>query len=147
MPNDELKKVIKNIVHEPTQFPPNQNLAYLTVAKIGKITRQGSLDFGGSEYREAEVEWIQPELQSKEDKYGWWDLAPGLYQVQFNESLSFSDDSGVLLQIWSQALKAGVAHPTEVITESRDPLVTLLQVSEPGSSIKENARLSEVRLI
>jgi len=145
--NDELKNVVHNIVHEPTQFPSEENLGYLTVGKIGKMTRGGALDFGGSEYREAEVDWIQPELQSEDDKYGWWKLEPGLYLVEFNERLGFSDNSGVVLQIWSQALQAGVTHPTEIVTESRDPLRTLLQVGQPGSNIKENARLSEVRLI
>lgn len=145
--NDDLKKVIQNIIHEPTQFPSDGNLAYLTVAKIGRITRGGALDFGGSEYREAEVEWIQPKKQSADDKYGWWDLEPGMYAAQFNEGLNFSGDSGVVLQIWSGALQAGVTHPTEVITESRNPLRTLIEVGKPGGSIKENARLSEVRLI
>lgn len=145
--NDDLKNVVKNIVHEPTQFPADKNLGYLTVGKVGKMTREGTLDFGGSEYRRSAVDWIQPEVQSKEDKYGWWKLEPGFYLVEFNESLSFSDNSGVVLQIWSHAVQAGVSHPTEIITESRDPLRTLLQVGKPGAHVKENARLSEVRLI
>lgn len=144
---DELKNILQNIIHEPTQFPEDKNLAFLTVGRVGRLKKPGALDFGGSEYAEAEVEWLEPELQAKDDKYGWWNLEPGTYQVEFNEGVSLSENSGVLLQIWDQALKAGVSHPTEVITDSESPLFTLVRVGNAGIRIKENARLSEVRLI
>ncbi len=144
---DELKNMLQNIIHEPTQFPEDGNLAFLTVGRVGRLRTAGALDFGGSEYAEADVEWMEAERKAKDDKYGWWTLDSGTYQVEFNEGVSVPENSGVLLQIWSQALKAGVTHPTEVITASKNPLFTLIHVGNAGIRIKENARLSEVRLI
>lgn len=144
---EELKNILQNIIHEPTQFPEDGNLAFLTVGRVGRLKHPGALDFGGSEYAETEIEWLEPEPQAEDDKYGWWNLEPGTYQVEFNEGISLSENSGVLLQIWAQALKAGVTHPTAVITDSVNPFSTLLHVGNAGVGIKENARLSEVRLI
>lgn len=144
---NDLLTVLQNIVHEETQFPEQNNLAYITVKRIGRLETSGALDFGGSEYASAEIRWLEPEKGASDDKYGWWNLDSGKYFVQFNESLKLDDKSGILLQIWSKALHAGVSHPTMVITESQDPLHTLITVGDQGTSIKENARLSEVRMI
>jgi len=143
---DQLKAILQNIIHEPTQFPSEKNVAYLTVNRIGKIGTAGSLDFGGSEYSEGKIDWIDPEKRMEDDKYGWWELPQGLYRIEFNEGVKL-EDGGILLQIWNAALKNGVIHPTEIITESQNPLFTHIHVSENGVHIKENARLSEVRLI
>lgn len=145
--NEQLKEILENIIHEETQFPDGRNIAYVTVARVGKLSGAGSLDFGGSEYEEADVDWIEPKPRSEDDKYGWYDLEQGSYRIEFNESIDLPDDTGVLLQIWDQALKNGVTHPTEVLTQSRKPLFTQIHVSEAGIHIKENARFSELRLL
>lgn len=142
-----LKEILANIIHEETQFPENRNIAYITVSQVGKIIEPGSLDFGGSEYTEAEIHWLEPKARSDEDKYGWWNLQPGSYRVEFNEGVELPDGTGVLLQIWNSALENGVSHPTEVITRSRNPLTTQMRVSDGGVRMKENARLSELRLL
>jgi len=143
----DLLNVLNNIIHEKTQFPDKENLAYLTVSKIGKINKPGALDFGGSEYNAAEIEWLKPKKHSDEDKYGWWDLNEGMYLVEFNENVQLDDNSGVLIQVWCKALQAGISHPTLVVTDSCDPLQILVTVGKAGIGIKENARLSEIRMI
>jgi len=145
--NKKLKEILTNIIHEPTQFHQELNLAYVTVSRIGKLQKRGSLDFGGSEYSKASVEWLSPEKKASDDKYGWWSLEGGSYRVEFNEGVNLPDDTGVLLQIWADAAKNGVTHPTEVITDSREPLSAQIHVSPPGIEIKENARLSEIRVL
>jgi len=145
--SDQLKDILENVIHEETQFPEGRNVAYITVARIGKLSEPGALDFGGSEYSQAEVDWLEPEPRSDDDKYGWYNLEKGAYRIEFNESINLPDDTGVLLQIWEQALKNGVMHPTEVLTQPRKPAFTQIYVDKPGVSIKENARLSEVRLL
>ncbi|MCF7805558.1 MAG: dCTP deaminase [Candidatus Marinimicrobia bacterium] len=145
--NTTLKDILQNIIHEETQFPEDRNVAFLTVNQIGRLTEPGALDFGGSEYTEAEVEWIVPEVRNEDDKYGWWELGEGSYRIQFNEGVEMPDDTGMLLQTWEKVRKNGVIHPTEVITRTRNPLSTHIYVGEAGIGIKENARLSEVRLL
>ncbi|NIT60351.1 MAG: dCTP deaminase [Aliifodinibius sp.] len=142
-----LLNVLENIIHEKTQFPDTDNIAYLTVSKIGKITEPGALDFGGSEYNAADIKWLEAKKHSDEDKYGWWDLNEDMYLVEYNEKVQLDETSRVLIQLWTKALKAGISHPTLVITESRDPLQILVTVSKAGIDIKENARLSEIRMI
>lgn len=143
----DLKSVVKNIVHEPTQFPESGNSVQLTVKRIGKTVKPGALDFGGSEYTEAAIEWLEAVKHNDEDKYGWWELAEGLYIVEFNETLELPDNTRVQLQIWEKALRNGVVHPTQLIADDRDPLLTFINVSEAGVGIKENARLSEIRVV
>lgn len=142
-----LMEILTNIIHEPTQYEEEDNLAYVTVNRIGTLTGRGALDFGGSEYQSAEVEWIEPAKKSEDDTYGWWSLKPGTYRVEFNEGVDLPDDTGVLLQIWNSVLRNGVTHPTEVITKARDQLSTHIHVGDPGIEIKENARLSVVRAL
>lgn len=143
----KITKLITNIIHEDTQFPGDEEVGYLTVDKVGKISNPGTLDFGGSEYTEADIEWIPPRKKSEDDKYGWWELDEGTYHVQFNEGLKTSEHDPVVIQIWKKALRNGVFHPTELITYSRDHLFTQLVVSEGGIGIKENARISVIRLL
>jgi hypothetical protein len=142
----KLTDIVTNFIHEETQFPDDRDAAYLTVNRVGKPAQKGTLDFGGSEYTEADIEWIDPEKKSSDDKYGWWELDEGLYHVEFNEGLD-PDGETVIFQTWKNALRNGIAHSSEVIEKSRDQLFAELQVGECGVGIKENARISEVRVL
>jgi len=142
----ELTSIVKNLVNEPTQVPEDESVVHLTVNRIGKLVKPGALDFGGSEYTEATVKWLEPKKRDPEDKYGWWELDQGLYRIEFNESLEIPEGTRVQLQIWSGALRNGILHPAQIIERSQNPLGTQIHVSESEVGIKENARLSEVRL-
>ena len=142
----KLTDIVTNFIHEDTQFPEERDVAYLTVNRVGKPAKKGTLDFGGSEYTEADMEWIEPKKKSNDDKYGWWELDEGLYHIEFNEGLDPNGET-VIFQTWKNALRNGIAHSAEIIEESRDKLFTGLQVSSAGVGIKENARISEVRVL
>jgi len=62
--------MVKNYIHEGKQFPENIPVALVTVGRIGVIAGRGSLDFGGSEYSEAQVDWLEPQKKQVDDKYG-----------------------------------------------------------------------------
>lgn len=143
----ELKSIVQNLIHEPTQIPEDESVVYLTVKRIGKLREPGALDFGGSEYIKATVDWIEPHKRHPDDKYGWWELTQGLYRVELNESLEIPEEVRVQLQIWSQALQNGILQPAQIIEKSQKTVATQIHVSESGVGIKENARLSEIRLI
>lgn len=89
-----------------------------------------------------------PDTQSAEDTYGWWKLSQGHYRIEFNESVTLPERGRVLiLHPWPDAVRAGVNHPSEVITESRDTLFTHIGVGPQGIAVKENARLGKVTIL
>jgi hypothetical protein len=145
----DMHELLTGYIHEGKQFAPDGSSAVLTVKRIGRLSAGGALDFGGSEYAEAEVSWIEPQKQSAEDKYGWWKLSQGHYRIEINESVSVPEDqpTALLLHPWPDAVRAGVNHPSEVITDSREPLFTHIGVGPQGISIKENARLGRLSVL
>jgi hypothetical protein len=149
MATGAISEIVTNYIHEGKQFSEDGTSAVLTAGRIGRVTTGGALDFGGSEYAQARVSWLEPQKQSPDDKYGWWKLSQGEYRLELNESVSLPGDGSkrVLFHPWSEAAKAGLSHPSEVISASRSPIVTHLTVGPQGLSIKENARVSQVTVI
>ncbi|MFP4430975.1 MAG: hypothetical protein ACLFPV_06980 [Spirochaetaceae bacterium] len=141
---EPLKNGVVNIVHEGKQVPENEVAIILTVKRIGRTSAAGALDFGGSEYKQADVEWFEPQKKQEDDKYGWWNLTSGDYVVEYNESVHPAEGQRFHFQIWPPALYNGVTHPSEVIASSRDPLRSSIRVGAAGADIKENARVSVV---
>ncbi|MCF7949719.1 MAG: hypothetical protein K9M94_14110 [Spirochaetia bacterium] len=142
-----LLSMVKNYIHEGKQFSEENPIAYLTVHQIAVLAGRGSLDFGGSEYSKAQLDWLVPQKQQEEDKYGWWHLPPGSYMVEFNEELELSVGMRAYLQIWEKAARNGIQHPFMVIDSSQSPLQVLVTVGPEGIDIKENARLSQLGLL
>ncbi|SRR6056297_151979 len=142
-----LLSMVKNYIHEGKQFPENIPVALVTVGRIGVIAGRGSLDFGGSEYSEAQVDWLEPQKKQVDDKYGWWHLPPGSYLVEFNESIELPTGSRVYLQIWDKAGRNGINHPFMVLEETLSPIQTVVSVGPEGIDIKENARLSQIGVL
>ena len=142
-----LLSMVKNYIHEGKQFSEDIPTAYLTVHQIGVLAGRGSLDFGGSEYSTAQIDWLVPQKQQEADKYGWWHLPPGSYMVEFNESLELSPGMRAYLQIWEKAARNGIQHPFMLIDTSQSPIQVLVTVGPEGIDIKENARLSQLGLL
>lgn len=135
--SDETAEQIDNIIHLDTQ--KGDAGVDLTVNAVYKIGGVGKLDFGGSEYEQAERLELHPERKSREDDYGWWKLTPGEYIVEYNES--FVGDGVARVYPHTRLLQAGATH-SAFRPERGEDLVALLQVSEGGVHIKENARIS-----
>ncbi len=142
-----LLSMIKNYIHEGKQFSEEIAIALLTVKRVAVITGRGSLDFGGSEYTEAEVDWLKARKNQEDDKYGWWHLPPGSYLIEFNESIELPTGRRAYLQIWEKAARNGISHPSVVLEEPHAPLQITVSVGPVGIDIKENARLSKIGLL
>lgn len=143
---DELKKKVANLIHEDTQR--HDHHMDLTVAEVHRINGAGSLDFGGSEFKPATTQKLNPEKQKVDDDYGWWKLQQGPYRIIFNESVDFEDDSAALISAHPHARQAGLIADSYVISDnSSDALSLNVTVSEAGCNIKENARIAELRNI
>jgi len=114
----------------------------LTVAKVFIVKKEGDIDFGGSEEKEALIEELEPGKRSPGDKYGWWALTSGEYLIEYNEKIEVPEGCMAIIQTLQRTLKAGVIHPTVVLTPGEKVRKMLLQVGKSGFNIKENARVS-----
>ncbi len=172
-----LKQSVSNIIHEGKQFPEGLSSAYLTAGRIGEFAGIGRMDFGGSEYAEADVEWLAPVKKSSDDAYGWWHLTPGTYLVLFNESVEVPAGKRFYLQIWEKAARNAASIPFAILEggqgsegqgsvghkpdrqppadrgyrDEQDggpgPLSCTLFVGGAGIEIKENARLAQLGVL
>lgn len=117
----------------------------LTVSKIQRFTKRGSLDFGGSEFRAAHFEAISSKKLNSDDKYGWWELSAGLYRLSFNEQISDDNFLSGYLTPHPRLIQAGCFHSSMII-EPGESLEAVLQVPEVGCALKENCRVSRLQL-
>lgn len=137
----EYTRILDGIVHEPTQTT-NQGFD-LTVNEIYTLTGPGRLDFGGDELESATITPHQTTKRNPDDDYAWWELSPGTYLVEFNETVTI-DDVTLTVQPCADALERGAFHPTlHVSSLPRIPL----SVGDGGIKIKANARLSTIPTI
>lgn len=142
-----LSSMVKDYIHEGKQFSEEIPVALLTVKRVAVLAGRGNLDFGGSEYTEADIDWLKPRKKKADDKYGWWHLPPGSYLIEFNESIDLPIGSRAYLQIWEKAARNGISHPFVVLEESHTPLQITVSVGPEGIDIKENARLSQIGVL
>jgi len=101
--SDELGNHLQSIIHRDTQ--QHQSHFDLTVDKIHRFTKAGSLDFGGSEFEPAGKELVDPQKNDGDD-YGWWHLTGGTYQATMNEQIKETEDTTALLAPHEHARKA-----------------------------------------
>ncbi len=118
----------------------------LTVKTIYAVDPVGMVDFGGSEYKPAGRVTIASQRYNREDKYEWWDLSRGCYLVEFNESLQLGDDEVGMLEPEERLLRAGASHPSHFVRGRVAPIETLLEVNTLRIQIKQNARISRIRV-
>lgn len=137
---------LENLTYKNTQLQPDG--VDLTVTEIHKITSPGSVDFGGGEYEESEVEKVAPNKRAPDDKYGWWTLSEGEYLIKYNEHINLSEGDLGIIQTKSWLIRNGSRHPTLTFTnERREEITSVLFVGSTGVKIKENARVSKLTVI
>ena len=118
----------------------------LTARVIHSLNPTGEVDFGGSEYSPAQAAPLPSHQKHSQDRYQWWTLVHGAYQVEFNETLELADDEIALLEPHERLLRAGAEHPVQFLRGRMNPLTTLLTVGCARLQIKQNARISIVRV-
>lgn len=118
----------------------------LTVKKVYVVDPTGRVDFGGSEYIPAGRIEVAALRRNPEDKYLWWELSRGAYFLEYNESLDLAADEIAVLEPDDRLLRAGAAHPSLYLRGKQSPLEMLLDVNVTRLLLKENARVSHVRV-
>ncbi len=136
----QLADVVDGFIHADTQVNDDGTVD-LTVKDIKIVERPGRIDFGGGELAPAGLESLPTTLRNETDEYGWWNLDAGTYLLEYNETLE--GETPVFIQPRNAVTHRGAFHPTCYLTElSQMPFI----VGSAGIHIKENARLSTLRL-
>jgi hypothetical protein len=135
---------IRGIIQEKYQV--HRYSVDLTVKSISQLDPVGQVDFGGGEYRAAGQIRISPSRLRPEDRYEWWDLDRGCYAVAYNETLELADDEIALLEPDTRLLRAGGTHTLTFFRGKVEPVESLLVVGVLRLQIKQNARISWLRL-
>ncbi len=119
---------------------------HLTARKIFSVDPTGQIDFGGGEYIAAGRMEIAPQHLRLEDRYQWWDLGRGTYFVECNEILDLAEDEVALIEPDDRLLRAGAWHVPFYVRGRVAPVQLLLEVGAVRLRVKENARLTCLRL-
>jgi len=118
----------------------------LTVKNIYSVDPTGRVDFGGSEYSPAGKMPIAAQRGKLEDKYLWWDLGRGSYFVEFNESVELTPDEFGYIEPDDRLIRAGATHNSFYVRGHVATLEALLTVDAVRLQVKQNARVSFLRL-
>ena len=132
-------------------YPPKQVREYsidFTVSSIYVPEKRGELDFGGGEYSESGFKELMPRKNSKDDRYGWWELEPEIYLISFNETWRRSSEDEVgLLSPHPRLFRTFAFHPTLIVMEWKKEFKLPLFVGKKGLRIKQNARVSKLLIM
>jgi deoxycytidine triphosphate deaminase len=118
----------------------------LTVRQIYSIDPTGQVDFGGTEYIAAQRSPVASLRRRSDDKYDWWDLSRGCYALEFNEGLHLADNEIAILEPDERLLRSGAMHNTSFLRGQGERMETLLIVGSMSVLIKQNARVSRLRV-
>jgi len=118
----------------------------LTAKQIYALDPSGQVDFGGTEYSPCARVPVASLRRSREDKYEWWDLARGTYMVEFNENVALAPNEFAILEPDERLVRCGAFHGTAFLRGQGERLEALLLVGTMNVLIKQNARVSRVRV-
>ena len=118
----------------------------LTVKSVYAVDPTGRVDFGGGEYMPAGRIAVTPLRKNPEDKYLWWELGKACYFIEYNETLELSPDEMALVEPDERLLRAGASHVPVFVRGRVAPIESLLHVDVMGIMLKQNARISRVRV-
>lgn len=136
--------LIKNYIDIDTQLTPNG--FDLTAKEILKFTTSGKIDFSNSEREISDTVNIKTKKLNQNDKYGWWDLSPGVYKIKTNEIVDIPKNLAGFAFPRSSLLRMGV-HIQNGVWDGgfKGQSEFLLKVENTnGTMIKENARLNHI---
>ena len=118
----------------------------LTVKNVFAVDPTGRVDFGGGEYVPAGRIAVATLRRNPEDKYQWWEVGKGSYFVEFNETLDLAPDEMGMVEPDERLLRAGASHVPVSVRGRVAPLEALLHVDIMGVMLKQNARISRLRV-
>lgn len=140
---EDVETFLNGIIHAKTQV--GSLWVDLTVKEIHRLTKRGSLDFGGSEYCPAETVPLKAHRRADDDKYGWWELRHGMYLIHYNESLNLPDNYMAVLSPHPRLTATGSTHSKTNLFHG-DSFNSVLDIPQAGCALKENCRVSRLQV-
>jgi deoxycytidine triphosphate deaminase len=140
----DLATHLQGIIQE--KFQVHRFSVDLTVKSIFEVDPIGRVDFGGGEYTAAGRIPMTPVRERTEDAYLWWTLSRGCYFVEFTETLKLAENEIAILEPDKRLMRAGGTHSLAYLRGTVAPMETLLLVNVLSLKIKQNARISRLRL-
>ncbi len=138
------KNLVEGCVDLEKQITPNG--IDLTAASIYHWEGAGSVDFSNKERVLPEEKEILPKKLNPGDKFGWWDLARGVYKIKTNETVNMPQDLIAMATSRTTLLRMG-AFTEHGIWDAgfRGKSEFMLVVENPaGIKIKQNARVAQL---
>jgi deoxycytidine triphosphate deaminase len=139
---EDLGAYVRNMTYATKQI--HDDCVHLTGAQFHRLQSQGKVDFGGSEYKEAESEPVPLRKLAADDQLGWWTLGPGTYLLDYNETLRLPPNCFALLTSLERILLNGCFHPVVVAPGGGEIIRVTFSVGSKGIEIKQNARISKL---
>jgi len=147
---EEIEKLIKEnnliegAVDLATQLTPNG--FDLTAASIYEFDGSGSLDFSNKEREIPACREFPAQKKNAEDKFGWWNLKPGIYKIKTNEAVNLLPDLIALAFTRTSLLRMGAFTQHGVWDAGfRGKGEFVLVVQNPaGLKLKQNARVAQL---
>jgi len=136
-PERVFDELLEGTIHKETQV--DERGVHLTVAEVTPLHGRGDVDFGGSEFRAARGNPMEPIERKPGEQYGWWRLEAGSYIVRFNEQLK--DGAPPLLLVSNERL---LSCGCSIAAASVGPgeVRSVLYVPQVGLRMKQNARIA-----
>ena len=156
---EDLKKTVQNSIKDYPKFDLQFNgeggigkgSFDLTVGKIFQFSGKGKMDFSDNEKEIAKNKEIEPKKENEDDKYGWWNLEEGVYNIKVNEKIKLPENLAGRIYSRASLLRNGAfVIPCYLEkgynSEDKDSgkSFTLVVQNPEGIDIKENARILQV---
>jgi dUTP pyrophosphatase len=140
----EKNNLVSNYCDLDIQLTPNG--IDLTAAKIFQFNQAGALDFSNQERKIPQGRELEVQKDKPEDKFGWWELAPGIYKVVTNEKVKLPLDLIGMAFPRSSLLRMGAFTQTGVWDAGFEGVSEfVIVVSNPlGMKLKQNARVAQL---
>lgn len=137
-------KLIENYINLDTQLTPNG--FDLTIGSIFQFDSSGAIDFSNNERVVPAGKKINPNKNSSQDKYGWWDLKKGAYKVRTNEIINLPTNLVALAFSRTSLLRMGAFTQNGVWDAGFKGCGEFILVVENsyGIKLKENARIVQL---
>lgn len=140
----EEKKLIEGYMNLDMQLTPNG--FDLTTAEVFTFCEAGQIDFSNKERVIPECAPLTPQKKQVSDKFGWWQLTPGIYKVRTNETVNLPTDLIACAFPRTSLLRMGGFIQNGVWDAGfRGRSEFVLVVGNPqGLGLKQNARIIQL---
>ncbi len=147
---EEIEQLIKSVrliegaIDLEKQLTPNG--CDVTCAEVSAFDDAGAVDFSNKERVLPGCRALVPAKRRPDDKFGWWELAPGVYKIKTNETVNMPKDMIALAFTRTTLLRMGAAtHHGVWDAGFCGKSEFLLTVHNPrGMQLKQNARVAQL---